>query len=262
MAKYVMVDIKINELKMINARYAENVIGLSRPSDQDPSVNIWDVRTAYMVGVADEHHWALQHKTECRALDWIARLLEPGSLAVEVGCFLGCSAAIMANANAQIKVIGLDLFDQPGAPDSIQGHYQRKYQQLIDEFLAQPNSIRSLDRVSQRLSHYTNLEFRQGRNPEDFAHTELENIDLFFEDADHSTPRLRMSLDHWLPRVRSGGLVLLHDYKPWLPKTHDYKINNWPNKRFPDVELECHRLIQEGYRLEGTVHSLAILRKP
>jgi len=38
-------------------------------------------------------------------------------------------------------------------------------------------------------------------------------IDLLFIDGDHSLEGVKRDIEHWVPHVREGGLVLFHDYE-------------------------------------------------
>jgi len=224
----------------------------------------WDVAGGYLLDVSPEHVGSLTTITEKRALDWIARQLPRGSLVVEVGAFQGASAAILAHANPHIQVKSIDVFDPELDQDrsELQANYANFYQQRIEQFLGQ-GARRTRDQVAAKFAALTNLEFIEGYSPRDFDHTGIEGIDVYFEDAFHHNPNLRQNLEFWCARVRSGGIVVLHDYRPWLPQRYaePFKANDsrW---RWVDVETEVDRLLAEGYQLVGTVSSLAILRKP
>lgn len=244
---------------MITARWAEEAIGLQIGQGQELS---WSPLEAYTLDLAPERHHSLMHITEVKALDWIARQLKPNSTVLEVGSFMGCSAAIMANANRHISIKSLDLFDKNEGASAMQRAYEQTWSLHVERFLG-AGARRTRDRVAERLAHYDNIEFIEGLSPDDFLHTSIDQVDVYFEDSDHSNPGMARNIDFWEPRVKPGGLVILHDYKPWLHRIFDYKTFKGFPRKFPDVEVECHRLIREKhYRLEGTVSSLAILTKP
>lgn len=244
---------------MITARWAEEAIGLHSGQDQELS---WSPLEAYTLDLAPERHYSLMHITEVKALDWIARQLAPDSLVLEVGSFMGCSAAIMANANRHITIKSLDLFDKNEGASAMQRAYEQTWARHVERFLG-VGARRTRDRIAERLAHYGNIEFIEGSSPDDFLQTTIDQVDVYFEDSDHSNPGMARNIDFWEPRVKPGGLVILHDYKPWLHRSFDHKTFKGFPRKFPDVEVECHRLIREKhYRLEGTVSSLAILTKP
>ena len=255
-----MIDLKLTELKLLNARYAEETLGmdvLTREGTRE-----WSTVCGYLNDIAPEHEYCLMHNTEKKALNWIASRLESNSLVVEVGSFLGCSSAIMAHANPTLRIKSIDLFDKNTADAKIKNHYQTTSQNSWLKYFLGPGKIRSKSNVEHRLKHYPNLEFLEGTSPDDFLNTDITDIDLYFEDGTHKNPGLGRNIDFWEPRVRPGGLILLHDYCPWYPLEYDFKIKTTHPKRFIDVEKELSKLIERGYILEGTVSSLAILRKP
>jgi predicted O-methyltransferase YrrM len=254
-----MIDLKLTQLKAITARWAEESIG--RATGEGDSL-AWSPLRAYAMGLAPERHHSLLHITEIKALDWIAAKLPPNSVVLEVGSFLGCSAAIMANANPAIQIKSIDLFDKDHGASAMQRRYEMTWSSNVERFLG-PGARRTRDNVAAKLAYYSNISFIEGRSPDDFAHTDIDQVDVYFEDSDHSNPGMARNIDFWEPKVKPGGMVLLHDYKPWLPQQFVFnEFKGFPRK-FPDVEVECHRLIREkGYRLEGTVSSLAILTKP
>jgi SAM-dependent methyltransferase len=255
-----MIDIKLTELKMLTARWAESAMGLSidKEGQEFPE---WNCLAGYMESVAPEWPHSLSHPTEMRALDWIVRQLPPGSRVLEVGSFMGVSAAVMAHANPQVSVQSIDVFSKWNNSTEIQKSYLRLWQPQVDRFLGE-GAIRSREACAERLAHYPNLQLIEGASPHEFQDTEITDIDLYFEDANHDNPGLASNLDFWCKRVKSGGLVLLHDYRPWLPRSYDRPPRNIHPTRMPDVVTEVFKLIGKGYDLLGSVSSLAILRKP
>ena len=254
-----MIDFELNKLKMLTAAWAESTLGLSIQRPWQPSE--WNTLKGYMEPVAPEWPHSLSHPSEMRALDWIVRRLGPASRIVEVGSFMGISAAVMAHANPLAEVYSIDLFDKDNNSSYIQKAYIHVWQAQVDRYLGKGAS-RSRAACAERLTHYPNLSLIEGASPDDFQNSDLTDIDLYFEDADHDNPGLARNLEFWCPRVKPGGLVLLHDYKPWLPEEYNRPPRRVQPTRMPDVIVEVDRLKSQGYELLGTVSSLAILRKP
>lgn len=248
-----MIDLNLYELKMLNASLAEGTIGIEQSGK-------WNPVAAYTQDLSPERSGCLLHLTEQRALAWIAQRLPQNGRVVEVGSFMGCSAAIMSHANPSLRIVSIDLFDTDNdhERDQMQAYYADLEAERIAQFLGQPGLRRTLARLQQRLAHYPNIELVQGSSPDAFVDSDLDQIDLYFEDAQHRDPGLTANIDFWEPRVRPGGLILLHDYRPWLPETYG---GSWP-LRFPDVEQALRRLLGQGWRLEGRISGLAILSRP
>lgn len=75
-----------------------------------------------------------------------------------------------------------------------------------------------------------------------------EQLDVVFIDSDHTYDRTRNELDAWLPRVRPGGVVILHD-----------------TESFPDVKKALLEVVRErGLKVElkTNCNGLGIIRLP
>lgn len=255
-----MIDLELNQLKNLTVKLAEWTIGqvITCPDGSEK----WDPAAEYMKGVAPEGNSSPTHLTERKAIDWISRRLPAGALVVEVGTFVGGTAAVWANANPLIQVKAVDVYDISQWLDIL--HIDQSYETAIHEKHIQPylGSAWTVETLQQKFKHYPNLEFVKGVSPKDFVDCEFNDIDVYFEDSDHANPGLAQNLDFWCSRVKSKGLVLLHDYTPYLPESLNKLQGIRVPTKYPDVETEVDRLIDLGYTLEGTVHSLAILRKP
>jgi SAM-dependent methyltransferase len=263
-----MIDLDLVNLKLLNAQLVECTIGEKYTTD-DNKIG-WSPKLAYLQGVASEEAWSLTHITEKKAIDWIARRLPKNSLVVEVGSFVGASAAIWANANSEIHVKAVDLYDQEkwaGIANSDPAQYESTVDaflpiaKLAQEFLQGPITV---ENVRSKYTHYKNLEFLQGASPDEFVQSAINDIDVYFEDSNHSNPGLAKNIEFWCSRVKPGGLVMLHDYSPYLPMEFSDMTTTVRSgaHKFPDVEHEVNKLIAQGYTIKGTVRSLVILQKP
>lgn len=168
-------------------------------------------------------NFSLSSKTDKFLLHKLATLLPARSVVVEIGSYLGASMAIMAHANSELDIHGYDTFDQ--------GKYSRNQDQLFEQSIG--HKIRTLDNVKEFLKNYTNIQLEKVNGSIKFD----KSIDLFIEDSSHRNPQLYNSLSYWLPKVKVGGLVLIHDYRPWK------ELGS--NDRFLDVEKEVKRLSKD-----------------
>lgn len=77
-------------------------------------------------------------------------------------------------------------------------------------------------------------------------------IDLLFIDGDHSYPTVRADFDQWVPHVRPGGVILLHDSRR-APGTPAHEFNQgWPGPTRLAEELRDDprvALIEEAHSL-------------
>jgi hypothetical protein len=188
-------------------------------------------------------NYALLNNTAKIFLQQLSKNLQPGSVVVEVGIYLGSSTAILAHANPNIEIHSYDLFDNHP--------YDDIHDQLMTVALGAKKD-RSLVNVASLLTQYSNIKLNQVEylKEPDFD----KGIDLFIEDASHCDPQLTNTLAHWVPKIKINGLLLIHDYRPWLKEgEHRY---------FPAVDYHVNRLmIDENWKFHGEVGSYAVFEK-
>jgi len=235
------------ELKNILAEVAEQRY---KWEDND-DFQTYDACQALLRDISPKHVASLMHYTEKYALHFIASRLSPGSVVVEIGGFLGGSAAVMAHANPTISVISIDQYDT-------KEHSFHQDQQKIIDGVYGVGKARTLENAKQWIG-YNNVHLIEAVSPYDLFLHNVDNkqIDVYFEDAVHSDPGLAANIDYWFPKVVKGGLVIMHDYRPWLPLHLSQ-----PPYRFPDVERHVDQLVKSKYT-EILVHvrGLIVLKK-
>jgi hypothetical protein len=238
-----------NQIKVILAEAAEQRYGWT---DND-TLETYDHETALLRNISPNHSAALMHYSEKFALHYLAFHLPKKSTVVEIGSFLGGSAAIMSFANPDISIVGVDAFDQ-------NQHTVVEDQQLMIERVYGKGKIRSQENAQRWINSFsTNVTFVQALSPYNCEHLNVasQEIDVYFEDAVHADPGLEKNINFWFPKVKSGGLVLMHDFRPWMPP----KLS-MPPWRFKDVERHIDRLVRtEQADMIGYVRGLAILVK-
>ena len=181
-------------------------------------------------------------------LHHVAQSLPNNATILEVGSFLGASAAIMSHACPTAKVYSIDKFDDTVAV-SVKG------QDRIDLVAAAlgPNVPWTVDTVQHSVKDYPNIKFFKGSSPHDFQEWDIE-IDLYHEDGNHRLPIVWENLQFWSGKVKPNGLIICHDYRPGLP------IND--ARRCPDVETAINKLIKTGVaKFLLHVSQFAILQK-
>jgi predicted O-methyltransferase YrrM len=122
----------------------------------------------------------------------LARELEPASVIVEVGSYLGASSTFLAAAAKERRsvVYCVDTWANEGMSEGLRDTYA--------EFTF--NTQRYTEQI--RPLRGTSLEIAEGF---------LQAIDLLFLDADHSYAACRSDAQAWLPKVKPGGIVVFHD---------------------------------------------------
>lgn len=171
------------------------------------------------------HSLSITTMHEKKFLHEIVKLLKPEAVLVEVGCYSGGSMAIMANSAPEVTMHTIDLF-------SING---------VDKL----SRDTEFQRVSELLSEFKNLTVHSGNSFVDFKWWNTP-IDLFFNDGGHEEPGLTQTMTQWLPFLKLGGILLIHD-------NHVY---------FPDVQKYVQKLIESGefYHIDQ-VDTLAVFIK-
>jgi len=181
-------------------------------------------------------------------LHHVAQSLPDNATILEVGSFLGASAAIMSHACPTAKVYSIDKFDDT-VPVSVKG--QDRINLVTDALgIGVPWTVESMQAS---VKDYPNIKFFKGSSPRDFQDWDIE-IDLYHEDGNHRLPTVRDNLQFWSSKVKPNGLIICHDYRPYLPITDA--------KRCPDVETSIDELVTAGVaKFLLQVSQFAILQK-
>lgn len=163
-----------------------------------------------------KYKWGKQgdHGRQC-----LARLMASMGFrrGAEVGTFLGESALIWCKANPALHLTCIDPYVAYRARPSqhIQDRNYAKAQRTLARYNATIIRAASLDAVK---------EFTDG------------SLDFVYIDGDHRFDACIRDLIAWVPKVRSGGLVILHDYCSFeragvMPAvdayTHSHRIDPW-----------------------------------
>ena len=187
--------------------------------------------------------YALLGNTAKMLLQQLSKNLQPSSVVVEVGIYLGASTAILANANPNIEIHSYDLFDNHP--------YDDIHDQLMSAALGDKKD-RSLDNVASLLTQYSNITLHQVEYLKEPMFDK--EIDIFIEDASHCDPQLTNTLEHWIPKIKVNGMLLIHDYRPWLKEGE--------HRHFPAVDYQVNRLIKDDkWKFYGEVGSYAVFER-
>lgn len=141
--------------------------------------------------------------SELIKLSQLSSSVSSKGIIVEVGCLLGRSSwHIAANSKKDVCIICIDLWMHEHFPLlEINGKYVNY----------------SIKEFENNLSQYKYKIFPiKAVSPDDFFNWHLD-IDMLFEDSDHSNPGLKKNLDFWSSFVRCGGIISGHDYCDQFP---------------------------------------------
>jgi predicted O-methyltransferase YrrM len=116
-----------------------------------------------------------------------------GAVMVEIGSYLGASSCFLAAAALEIQGARLhcvDSWENEGMSEGSRDTWQDfQYNTRGYQYVVEPHRGRSLD----------------------IASTFAQRIDLLFIDGDHSYEACHGDVNSWLPLVKAGGCVILHD---------------------------------------------------
>lgn len=134
--------------------------------------------------------------------DRLAVLAGQSALCVEIGVFGGQSFFAMAWGNPKARLVAIDPWSAPEAAQECAPGAEAAYDWdgIYTEF------IENLHRFT---AHERTLVLRM--TSEQAIHFIHEPIDLLSIDANHDTAKVMWDVQHWLPRMRKGGVIVMDD---------------------------------------------------
>lgn len=121
---------------------------------------------------------------------------------VEIGVKAGDYTKVLCEANPQATVYGVDPWVKyPGYMDGSPINRE-------DWFNSQ------LGKAVQRLSRYRNCRLLRKFSMEAVREFDAESVDMVYIDGNHGFENVTQDIEMWESRVRPGGIVAGHDYKP------------------------------------------------
>jgi predicted O-methyltransferase YrrM len=123
----------------------------------------------------------------------LALTLKDNSTLVEIGSYLGGSSSFLACA-AQTKNHKLYCVDTWGNESMTEG--------LRDTYNIFMHNIKPVK----------DYVFPLRGKSADIANSFHYSIDLLFVDGDHSYESVKLDVESWLPKLKDGGIIILHDY--------------------------------------------------
>ena len=132
-------------------------------------------------------------------LDCMVSNLQPGSVVVEIGSMFGRSAYCMARSNPEITLYCID----PWRGEDVTHRPPRK------------NLLSVFQSFTTTCPNIITKQIEQGQ-----AHIEWDAapVDMVFIDAaGHTNPLEWEIVQHWIPKIKSGGILAGHDCHPNSP---------------------------------------------
>lgn len=150
---------------------------------------------------------------EFQEISKLSKLVPKNGVIVEVGSLCGRSSLCWAmNSDPSVTIYCYDIF------------YEK-----IDIY---ENDIYydSWKIFNENLSNFKNVKPIRGHCPTETRYFDDRKIDIFFIDAAHKNPEDWAIIDHFLPHIKTNGIISGHDY---------YEKINSP---FPDVNNNIEKL--------------------
>lgn len=153
-----------------------------------------------------------------RYLGELARSVPEDGLIVEIGPLFGASTWVLAkNSKPSVRIVSVDTWEPAAWIDKIEAKFPG----------CKPFG---LEAFAHYVSDCDNVEAKQGWSPAIVKDMNLDNINLFFDDATHGDPGFSESLAYYVPRVVEGGIVCGDDYAggwPDIVKRVDELASAW-----------------------------------
>jgi len=142
---------------------------------------------------------------------------------VEVGSWKGKSAAFMCveiiNSNKKIDFYCVDTWTGSKEHIYLENNVNQLYQIFKSNMKPVENSYREIISTSLTASQYF----------------ESESLDFIFIDASHEYQDVKDDINHWLPKLKKGGIIAGDDYgNPDFPGVHKAVIETLNNYQVRD----------------------------
>lgn len=199
----------------------------------DPFAEVWDEINSVRGLLAPNQE---------RCLFELVRRLPEDALIVEIGSFFGRSTVAMAAAcrGTARRIIAVDTF-RGNAGDFFNGKNDNVKWEGEDFFIVFMNNLRErkLERYVVPLRGVSRVIGGFWASP----------IDMIFIDGSHSYDDVMADLENFVPWVRQGGCIALHDVTEGWPEV--YRV--WHERVKPQLE-SCNNVgsLSFGYRPRGS----------
>jgi MMP 1-O-methyltransferase len=142
---------------------------------------------------------------EATHLYHFAKKVPAGGTILEIGCWKGKSTFCLAKGAPQAQVISIDPFNAAGESDSLVEYAEKKGElSLLEQYQAN----------LERLGVAQNVKALVGYSSAFVNEFEDQSLDLLFIDGDHSREGAEFDFTHFGNKVKIGGYIIFHDYRP------------------------------------------------
>ena len=175
----------------------------------------------------------------------LANLLRENPTVVNFGAGNGTSGMAFIEARPDLKLVTIDIMRH----DSPFGCLLAEETHLRDAGYWDTREIEHFHSDSARLGRVWVK--RQGRG----------KVDMVFVDGGHVAPQPEQDILAWLPNIRKGGIIAVHDYKKNTAYKPEHTTDNTPHpKPWPDVDDAVDRLLVPKFERIGLIDTLISFR--
>lgn len=186
---------------------------------------------------------------EVPALKELARSLPPNPIVVNIGAGSGTSGLAFMESRPDLFLYTIDI-QKDNSPF---GCLYAEEQVLKEAGLWDDSRNQQLWGDSQ----YVGRSWSEHMGEIDHGYS-IESVDLVFIDGDHSYEGCAGDIEAWLPNIKSGGILAIHDYKK---ATLTYDEETCPHPRpWPGVDRAVDELLVGKYPVVMHVQSLIAFR--
>ena len=137
-----MIDIELDKFKELTWQWATEINGKNDEVER--------LATEKYLNLPDWHEYSLTRISERKFLSWIAKKLPKNTQVIEIGTYLGVSAAIMAYSNPDINIKSIDSY---AWVDYNNFFDNKKTKQFLNE-----NAPHNIEHIKTRWNKFKNLE--------------------------------------------------------------------------------------------------------
>jgi len=176
------------------------------------------------------------YRDELPALQELARSLPPGALIVNIGAGAGTSGVTFMEAREDLRLVTIDITKESSPFGCLVGEEEE---------------LKKRGLWGDRNSQIHGDSKVVGRE------WDREKVDMVFVDGDHSYEGCRGDVEAWLPHVKPGGIIAIHDFR----KGDIAETKDGPHPMpWPDVDRAVKDYLWEQYERILWVDSLIAFR--
>lgn len=199
---------------------------------------------------------------EVPALKELACMLPSDPVIVNIGAGAGTSGLAFAESRRDAVIYTVDIQRESSpfgcleaqeqvlreAGFDVDGYHTRFVQFCMDSKEAGASWLRGKDAVIEYLGRYA---FGLGMKP----------VDMVFIDGDHSYEGASGDIINWLPNIKPGGIIAVHDYDKAEAYKREHIVDTVPHpKPWPGVDQAVKELLLGKYPVILQVDTLIAFR--